>query len=34
LNTVLSNEEIIEQEDGSFVSERDEKPVIKKNMKQ
>ena len=34
LNTVLSNEEVIENSEGENVSERDGKKVIKKNMKQ
>ena len=34
LGTVLANEEVIEKEDGSKVSERGEFPVIKKPMKQ
>ena len=34
LNTVLANEEVIEDEQGNKVSERDGKPVEKKMMKQ
>lgn len=34
LNTVLANEEVIEDKDGNFVSERDGLPVEKKLMKQ